>query len=540
VVTYEGGSSSVPTLQQLGGANTAAAKYYLLDNNYSVGAVADATGSTIEPRDFAPLSGFVGVSRDFDGDHDVDDDDLDALAACWSGPDTDVASDCAAKDLDRDNDVDATDYVLFQPCMSGSGVPATLECTQAAPPNGSFAVHGLTVDVIPNGPTLVFARARHYDVKHGRWLQRDPKGYVDGPNLYEAFGGNPLANVDPMGEDSISEETDADGNGWLVYESSAWHQGFRYDFARLISPDYVVIDHPSWRYAFIMRKDAAISLFNRWVWQSDFSDPLEMMQFATAVATRAGTGSAFKAILDKGSKTPGWRRPEQVKEDEDFKHHAQGGLMDMAAGAGTLVQFSYTTVTGALAAPAGLPAAVVDATSTAVDMVRDRDFSAAKITVVAVTAAGLYLHLSFADDAASAGTRLPKGFAGESEYARFGQRLHTGLDNAGYRDAQALFQGSAVTGRSFRTGIPFDVGRVSDYDIALASPALLDRAKSLGIPLRSGGTRTGPLAAHELKALGIDSVARDLTREAGRPVKFMVFGSPADAIVRAPSSIIPR
>jgi hypothetical protein len=83
--------------------------------------------------------------------------------------------------------------------MSGSGVTATLECTQAAPPNGSFAVHGLTVDVIPNGPTLVFARARHYDLQLGRWLQRDPKGNVDGPNLYEAFGGNLLANVDPMG-----------------------------------------------------------------------------------------------------------------------------------------------------------------------------------------------------------------------------------------------------------------------------------------------------------------------------------------------------
>lgn len=90
--------------------------------------------------------------------------------------------------------------VLFQPCMSGEGNPAPLECTQAALPNGSFAVHGLTVDAIPGGPTLLFARARHYDPKLGRWLQRDPKGYVDGPNPYEAFGGNPLANVDPFGE----------------------------------------------------------------------------------------------------------------------------------------------------------------------------------------------------------------------------------------------------------------------------------------------------------------------------------------------------
>jgi RHS repeat-associated protein len=42
-------------------------------------------------------------------------------------------------------------------------------------------------------------RARKYVPAHGRWLQRDPMGYADGTNLYEAFGSNPTANVDPMG-----------------------------------------------------------------------------------------------------------------------------------------------------------------------------------------------------------------------------------------------------------------------------------------------------------------------------------------------------
>jgi RHS repeat-associated protein len=47
--------------------------------------------------------------------------------------------------------------------------------------------------------TLYDYRAREYDALHGRFLQRDPAGYVDGMNLYEAFASNPLRYVDPFG-----------------------------------------------------------------------------------------------------------------------------------------------------------------------------------------------------------------------------------------------------------------------------------------------------------------------------------------------------
>ncbi len=36
----------------------------------------------------------------------------------------------------------------------------------------------------------------------GRWLQRDPAGYVDGVNLYQYVQGRPTNLVDPLGEDS--------------------------------------------------------------------------------------------------------------------------------------------------------------------------------------------------------------------------------------------------------------------------------------------------------------------------------------------------
>ena len=42
-------------------------------------------------------------------------------------------------------------------------------------------------------------RARQYSPRLGRFLQRDPKGFVDGPNLYLYAGNNPVTMVDLMG-----------------------------------------------------------------------------------------------------------------------------------------------------------------------------------------------------------------------------------------------------------------------------------------------------------------------------------------------------
>jgi RHS repeat-associated protein len=41
--------------------------------------------------------------------------------------------------------------------------------------------------------------ARTYSPELGRWLQRDPLGYVDGVNLYEYESGRPLKWTDPLG-----------------------------------------------------------------------------------------------------------------------------------------------------------------------------------------------------------------------------------------------------------------------------------------------------------------------------------------------------
>ncbi len=130
---------------------------------------------------------------------------------------------------------------------------------------------------------------------------------------------------------------------------------------------------------------------------------------------------------------------------------------------------------------------------------------------------------------------LPRGFGTYENYVAFGQSLRDGLRTAGYRDVEPMIRGSAVTGENFRTGEPFDVGRRSDYDVALVSPTLLRRAIELGIPVRGGGSRTEPLGQDALRALGLRGLVDNLRNQADRPVSFMIYSSQQAVTQRGPS-----
>ena len=135
---------------------------------------------------------------------------------------------------------------------------------------------------------------------------------------------------------------------------------------------------------------------------------------------------------------------------------------------------------------------------------------------------------------------IPRGFGNSNEFAQFGGGLYGGLAEAGYADTQALLQGSAVTGHNFKTGVPFDVGRLSDLDIALTGESIFQAAKNAGIPFRSGGTRTGPLNQDNLKQLGLSDLSAQLSSQTGREVHFMIFETLEHATSRAPSVLLPR
>ena len=46
---------------------------------------------------------------------------------------------------------------------------------------------------------VYYYRARSYDANLGRFLQRDPAGMVDGPNMYAYCGNDPVNRRDPGG-----------------------------------------------------------------------------------------------------------------------------------------------------------------------------------------------------------------------------------------------------------------------------------------------------------------------------------------------------
>ncbi len=148
--------------------------------------------------------------------------DLAEFAACVTGPGIPQNDpNCAGMRLDDDDDVDQNDFALFQVCYGGTD-PAAAECTGQGgglPASGTFAMHGRPVDVLPDGHALLFVRARHYDLNNGRWLQRDPKGYLDGGNLYEAFGNNALRFNDPAGTEiwATTRRYQTDINGTPVW-----------------------------------------------------------------------------------------------------------------------------------------------------------------------------------------------------------------------------------------------------------------------------------------------------------------------------------
>jgi len=96
-----------------------------------------------------------------------------------------------------------------------------------------------------------------------------------------------------------------------------------------------------------------------------------------------------------------------------------------------------------------------------------------------------------------------------------------------------------VTGVKYTTGAAFDVGRVSDYDIALAGENIFGAAQRAGMGLRGGGIRTGPLELDDLGRLGLAGLRADLTQTAERPVNFMIYRSIDDTLARSPSIEVP-
>lgn len=105
--------------------------------------------------------------------------------------DTGYAPDC---DLNRDGVINFSDIGPWSADFGKSPVDGISDPDGAANPVG-YAGYLFIDDFGPHW----YARHRFYDPIAGRWLTRDPAGYVDGMSLYLYGRSTPLTLVDPLG-----------------------------------------------------------------------------------------------------------------------------------------------------------------------------------------------------------------------------------------------------------------------------------------------------------------------------------------------------
>jgi hypothetical protein len=122
---------------------------------------------------------------------------------------------------------------------------------------------------------------------------------------------------------------------------------------------------------------------------------------------------------------------------------------------------------------------------------------------------------------------VPLGFNSREDFSEFGRSVWRGLSEAGHRDAVPYMRGSSVTGHSFTTGEVFDVGRTSDYDIAVVSRDLFRRAKEMGVRLKDNASRTVEIRSRDGSAerLGVAKLLRELEVSIGRNVSIVIHPS---------------
>jgi RHS repeat-associated protein len=159
----------------------------LSDVQLSVREVMSATaGVAVERRRYTAYGERQDqLIADFNGDGFVDFFDYDAHADAFE--DGVPAPDDMKADVNGDGIVDFFDLdafaVMFDPGAAGA-LPAVR--------------HGYCGYVEDRATGLWLARFRWYDADQGRWLQRDPAGYVDGMGLY-GYIDSPLMFEDPYG-----------------------------------------------------------------------------------------------------------------------------------------------------------------------------------------------------------------------------------------------------------------------------------------------------------------------------------------------------
>jgi len=134
---------------------------------------------------------------DVDGDGDVDSSDKSIVTGlALAGKLIYQSGYNPNADIDRSGAIDSTDAgFVSSTTIAALAVGEISDRTSTGP----ASVVGYDGYVFNPENTLYTVRHRHYDAGLGRWLERDPAGYIAGVNLYNYCSDVPIGQYDPSG-----------------------------------------------------------------------------------------------------------------------------------------------------------------------------------------------------------------------------------------------------------------------------------------------------------------------------------------------------
>ena len=221
--------------------------YYLLQELYSVAGLMKKNGVLAEAYvydAYGQVTPWVlPPAADFDRSGNYTTDDLTAFSYEYGVSNDGVPTGDPVGDVDQDGDCDYFDMLDLLDIWNDwyEVEPVSLRVSSLG---NSFFFTGRRLHFLDDTSQLglhdnyqvQYNRRRHYLPGHGRWLQRDPAGYVDGMNLYEYARSTPGLRTDDLGLWSVERMGD-----WTARATSANNDGI------LALANVIKLDPNQWR-----------------------------------------------------------------------------------------------------------------------------------------------------------------------------------------------------------------------------------------------------------------------------------------------------
>ena len=173
--------------------------YALTDHQFSVVALISSSGRLIERVSY---DGYGTAQhhwmQDVDGDGDIDAND-ESLITNASGNAIYQSGYNVDADFNRDGVINSTDTAEVTSSSYAAAIRAGWLSASNVGNTIGYCGYVFNPEHGGSGAGIYTVRFRHFDPMWGRWLERDPLGYLDSMSLHGYGWGSPTGNVDPSG-----------------------------------------------------------------------------------------------------------------------------------------------------------------------------------------------------------------------------------------------------------------------------------------------------------------------------------------------------